>query len=147
LNLQNDMENKLRKEGYKFTKQRKSILEVFLRERKSLLSLQQIYEKVKEKYPTVDFSTIYRNIELLVNLDIIHKIYTGKPYGSYKLKELNKHHHHIICIDCGKAEVIEFCPLGLLESQLKKKNFLPMEHNFEVFGYCAECKVKKGELL
>ena len=101
------MENKLRK-GAINLQSKKIYIGGFLR--KKVLSLQQIYEKVKEKYPTVDFSTIYRNIELLVNLDIIHKIYTGKPYGSYKLKELNKHHHHIICIDCGKAEVIEFCP-------------------------------------
>lgn len=143
MNTLKSIEKTLRKQGYKITKQRKSILEVFLRERDNLLNAQQIYNRVKEIYPTIDFSTVYRNIELLVDRDIIHRINTGKPYGSYKLKEQKEHHHHIICKDCGRTEIIEFCPFKQMEEQLMGKDFVPTEHSFEVFGYCAKCKHKR----
>lgn len=147
MSRQNYIEEILKEEGYRITNQRKAIIDVFLRERRNLLNAQQIHEKVVETYPKVDFSTVYRNIEILVDLDIIHKINTGRSYGSYKLKELKKHHHHIICNDCGRTEVIDFCPFELLGNLLNEKGFLPIEHNFEVFGYCARCRGKRGNLI
>lgn len=143
MNTQKNIEKTLREQGYKITKQRKSILKVFLKEKDNLLNAQQIHNRVKEIYPTIDFSTVYRNIELLVDRDIIHRINTDKSYGSYKLKEQKEHHHHIICKDCGRTEAIEFCPFKQMEGQLREKDFLPTEHSFEVFGYCAKCKHKR----
>lgn len=142
MNIQKDFEQTLREQGYKITKQRRLIIGVFLKDKHKLFNAQQIYNKVKKNYPSVDFSTIYRNIELLAEKDMIHKINTGESYACYKFKEKNQHHHHIICKNCGKTEVIEFCPFKEMEEQLKEKDFITTEHSFEVFGYCANCKQK-----
>lgn len=143
MNTLEDIEKRLREKGYKITNQRKFILEVFLEFQDSLLSAQKIYEKVQKVYPGLNFSTVYRNLELLEEVDIIHKIHTGEDHSTYKLRELKKHHHHFICKDCGKTEVIEFCPLKQMEEQLKLKQLIPLEHHFEIFGYCEKCSVNE----
>lgn len=131
--------------GYKITNQRKSIIEVFIQSHDNLLSAQEVYERVLKTYPGLNFSTIYRNLEVLERIEIIHKILTGENHGLYKLKEENAHHHHFICKDCGKTEVIQYCPFHELEEKLREKNLLPTEHHFEIFGFCEKCIHKKGE--
>ncbi len=134
---------KLRENGYRITKQRQYILEAFIQQQENILTAQQIYEKVLKKNSRVNFSTVYRNIEILEETEIIHKIPTEKGYGCYKLNEEEQHHHHFICKDCGKTEVIDFCPLKQMEEQFKEKEFFPTEHSFEIFGYCNKCKKKR----
>ena len=102
-------------------------------------SAQQIYERVIDHNPRVNFSTVYRNIEILEDLGILHRIHTGEGYGNFKLNEQNRHHHHFICKLCGKTEAIDFCPLNQLEETLRDRNFIPTEHHFEIFGYCQKC--------
>lgn len=143
MNTLDQIEETLREKGYRITNQRKAILKVFLCQRDNFLSAQQIYEAVLKIDPGVNFSTVYRNIEILEQGNIIHKIYTDEGHSSYKLNEEEKHHHHFICKHCGKTEVIDFCPLQEMEEKLKEKDFFPMEHNFEIFGYCKQCKIKR----
>lgn len=143
MNTLDQIEETLREKGYRITNQRKAILKVFLRQRDNFLSAHQIYEAVLKIDPGVNFSTVYRNIEILEQGNIIHKIYTDEGHSSYKLNEEEKHHHHFICKHCGKTEVIDFCPLQEMEEKLKEKDFFHMEHNFEIFGYCKQCKIKK----
>ena len=138
MDAQARIEDRLRKEGYRITNQRRNILQVLLRERENILSAQQIYERVIDHNPRVNFSTVYRNIEILEDLGILHRIHTGEGYGNFKLNEQNRHHHHFICKLCGKTEAIDFCPLKQLEETLGPK-FYTTEHHFEIFGYC--CKI------
>ncbi len=139
MDAQARIEDRLRKEGYRITNQRRNILQVLLRERENILSAQQIYERVIDHNPRVNFSTVYRNIEILEDLGILHRIHTGEGYGNFKLNEQNRHHHHFICKLCGKTEAIDFCPLKQLEETLRDRNFIPTEHHFEIFGYCQKC--------
>lgn len=145
MNIQRYVEEKLREQGYKITRQRKGIIEVFSKNPKQLLNVQQVYDKVKKNHPSIDFSTVYRNIELLEEQEMIHKINIGQAYACYKFKETSQHHHHMICKKCGKTEIITFCPFQQVEEQFQGQGFLPTEHNFEVLGYCAncQCKIKK----
>ncbi len=143
LNTLGEIEEKLREKGYRITKQRQSIVRVFIQEQENILTAQEIYERVLKIDSRVNFSTVYRNIEILEEIGIIHRIFTGEGCGCYKLNEEKEHHHHFICKNCGKTEVIDFCPLKEMEEQLEKKNFVPTEHSFEIFGYCDKCNAKR----
>ncbi|NLK21867.1 MAG: transcriptional repressor [Epulopiscium sp.] len=133
------MKDSLRQRGYKLTNQRKAILEVLASYKGHVLSAEQIYEKTKEKYPKTNFSTIYRNLEILEKTEFIHRINMNGRASKYKVICNHGHHHHVICKDCGKSEIIDFCPLENIDKKLVNKDFILTDHNFELYGYCKKC--------
>ena len=74
----------LRDKGYKLTEQRKLIIEVF-NERPGHYTAQEILDLVREKLEGINFSTIYRNLELLSSLDIINKMHLESGISHYEL--------------------------------------------------------------
>lgn len=139
------VEEILKKAGLKLTTQRRAIIEVFMDYNDHVLTAEQIYEKTKEKHPTMNFSTVYRNLEILERINIIHKITMQNQASKYQLLHYGKHHHHFICKDCGKSEIIDFCPLRILNTELVNKNFVLTDHCFELYGYCNDCMANKSE--
>ncbi|WP_026894419.1 Fur family transcriptional regulator [Clostridiisalibacter paucivorans] len=135
-----DLEQKLKDNGYKTTKQRRAILQVLYENVQRFISAEDIYNKTKEKFNTTNFSTVYRNLEILERLGIIHKTNIEDGISVYELICHREHHHHIICKKCGKTEIIDFCPFENIEHILDDKGFEATEHKFEVYGYCSKCK-------
>jgi Fe2+ or Zn2+ uptake regulation protein len=137
------VKNKLRENGYKLTNQRKAIIEVLFEHRGKFLTAEEIYTKTKEKYSQTNFSTVYRNLDILECTDIIHKTNITEGASIYELSCNDEHHHHIICKGCGKTEAIEFCPFDEIFNKVETKNFTLTEHRFELYGYCNDCESKK----
>ena len=132
----------LKNSGYKLTNQRKAILEVLFDHQNILISAEEIYIKTKTIYAQTNFSTIYRNLEIFVNLNLIHKTSIHDEAYSYGLICQDAHHHHIICKGCGRTEVIDFCPLEEIQKKTPHKNFALTDHKFELYGYCMNCQKK-----
>lgn len=137
------IEEVLREKGYKLTEQRRLIIEVF-NEKPGHYTAQEILGLVREKLEGINFSTIYRNLELLSTLEIINKMNIESGISHYELCGLS-HHHHIICKECGDMKEIDICPYGSLgEEQLKSMGFRATDHKFEIYGYCSKCSRTKG---
>ncbi|MBM7583085.1 Fe2+ or Zn2+ uptake regulation protein [Caldicoprobacter guelmensis] len=135
------MENKselmerLKQKGYKLTKQRQAILDAFMRIGEPLVTAQHIFEKVIEVNPGINFSTVYRNLDILVQEGMVRKIMFDQGAAYYELMD-GSHHHHLICKRCGKIQCVDYCPL---DDMPIKEGFVPIDHSFEVFGFCKEC--------
>ncbi len=127
---------KLRKRGYKITRQREAILKVLSDGEHQLLTPQEIFEKVQKKAWCADTSTIYRNLEMLLQEGIVRKIKLNRDAACYELNIREKHHHHLVCTKCGNIQTTDFCPLDRLQDE---DGFVPIEHRFEVYGYCRDC--------
>lgn len=136
----NQIEQRLKNHGYKLTHQRKAIIDVLVEHKGHFLSAEEIYLKSKEKCSQTNFSTIYRNLEILVNTNIIHKTQVKEGTFSYELVCSDEHHHHLICKGCGKTEAIDFCPIEDLKKTFQPKNFTLTDHKFELYGYCHQCQ-------
>ncbi|MGB2102620.1 MAG: Fur family transcriptional regulator [Porticoccaceae bacterium] len=101
--------------------------------------LQQQLTKVSDK--PVAPPTIYRAIEFLVNLGLVHRIpslnaYVGCPFP-------NSEHSNIflICKECNTvAEIAESRVNSLLESLCDKVDFKPETQTIEIFGCCPNCE-------
>ena len=131
----------LKERGYKFTEQRKAIIEV-IGKKGEHYNASEIFERVGKKIPDVSFSTIYRNIELLLGLGILKKISIEEGLNHFELASKD-HHHHIICKSCGYVKEIDLCPYKDIEKKrLDEIGFEPMEHKFEIYGLCKKCKNK-----
>lgn len=129
-----------RKNGYKITPQRQEILKAFLGNNNYPLSADEVHQKVIQKFPNISLDTVYRNLNILLELEIIGKL---NFLGNKCLYELNtdEHHHHLVCLKCGNAEAIDICPFKLLdlEKLQQDKQFTVKKHNFNLFGYCRQC--------
>jgi len=139
--------DQLQKNGYKITPQRQEILETFMGYEGNLLqSAEDIYRKVVERCPNISLDTVYRNLNVLQELEIINKLILQDGKSRYELNS-GKHYHHLICLKCGAAEAIDFCPFELLDREKieAEKRFEIRKHSFEVFGYCNLCRKKPPE--
>lgn len=94
---------------------------------------------------SVDRVSVYRNLELFEKLGIVHRIYVGWKYKLELSDMFVSHHHHLSCLDCGKITDIEDEKHidEFIERVAAKSGFTPRRHQFEVDGYCKECKNKK----
>ena len=83
-----------------YSKQREIILEV-IKNNRTHPTAEEIYILVTKKEPKISRSTVYRNINILVEKGIIEKITiaTGPDRYDYLYEE----HYHAICKVCGKA--------------------------------------------
>jgi Fe2+ or Zn2+ uptake regulation protein len=135
----------LRDEGYKLTEQRRLIIEVF-NESPGLHTAQEIFNLARKKHQGINFSTIYRNLELLCTLEVIKKLYMDSGTSHYELCGM-KHHHYIICKSCGDTKEIDICPYANMEEeQLSAIGFSATDHKFEIYGYCSKCSLLKKQV-
>jgi Fe2+ or Zn2+ uptake regulation protein len=137
-----ELTEQLKQRGYKLTKQRKAILGVFKEMEKPLATAQYIFEKVVKIYPGTNFSTVYRNLDILVQEGLMRKVTFEQGASYYELID-DEHHHHLICKGCGKIQCIDYCPVKDISF---KDGFTPIEHRLEIFGFCKEC-LKNAQIL
>lgn len=137
------------KYGCRITKAREAILNV-LSETSKHLSAEDIYLKVYGIYPNIGLTTVYRTLELLVQMGLIAKFDFGDDRARYELLEgpiCKAHHHHLVCTNCGRVidytdfidEEVEL--LTRTEKVLSKKfNFKITNHLIQFYGLCDRCK-------
>ena len=100
----------LKEKGLKVTNQRLLVLEVLAAHRDRHMTAEDIYELVKEDYPEIGLATIYRTVQLLLEMQLVDKINLDDGCVRYEIGEANDgegephhHHHHLICKTCGKV--------------------------------------------
>lgn len=122
--------------GYKATGKRKKILELLYREDK-YLSAREIGDRLKQSYPNISPDTIYRNLHTFVDLEVLEQTELNGEKLFRSNCEVDHHHHHFICTECGKTREIDHCPMDIFETQLPGCKI--MSHRFELFGKCEDC--------
>lgn len=130
---------RLKVNGYKLTPQRKQILETLL-SLGARASARDVHRMIRQKTPSVSLDTVYRNLRLLVEIGLVHQI-SVQSGAVFELADEQRHHHHLVCVDCEKIICIPYCP----ESQSYKchaeaAGFSVLGHTFEIYGRCAKCR-------
>ena len=101
----------------------------------------ELYLRLRKKGSAVSKASIYRNIPLIMECDLIREAWHEDGHMHYEPFFGHGHHCHLRCVQCGK--VIEFVEKELknLENRLAKKyDFRIVEHRLEVSGYCSDCQ-------
>lgn len=138
-----EIKQQLKQKGYKLTTQRRIILDSIIDNQDKHLSIEEIYNIVKEKMPEIGLATVYRTIMLLNDLKVLNKIDLDDGCSRFELSSDEKahNHHHLICIKCGKVEEAEDDLLEALENQIEEKNgFKVINHIVKFYGICKDCK-------
>ncbi len=137
------IKEKLRKEGYKLTRQRRAILKVIIDNHDEHLSSDDVYNIVREKYPDLGIATVYRTLQLFEKLNIVYKLNFDDGCSRYEINtgSDHHHHHHLICLSCGKVAEVKLDLLDSLEAEIEnQEEFTIVDHNVKFYGYCSECK-------
>ena len=137
-----DICEKLKDREYKLTPQRQIILKAFIEKDRRHLSAEELYSIVKESYPEIGLATVYRTLDLLAELEILQKMDFGDGKARFELNDEDvHHHHHLICLSCGKVQEFDLDLLDLLEERINKNTgFDIINHRLKVYGYCSDCQ-------
>lgn len=133
----------LQKLGYRLTPQRLMTLAA-LEAGEDHLTAEEVYAHVRTRYPHVNLSTIYRNLELLQWLGLVTETDLGGGQVKYHLAEKG-HHHHLVCRRCGTTlELGEEVFLPVREAILREQGFRAELSHFAIFGRCRQCQEREG---
>jgi len=123
---------KIKNAGVKFTRPRKLVLDV-LKAAKQPVSIKEIHKRIRKN---ADLASVYRTIHLFEELNIVREVPLGEGYQRYELIEEGRHHHYILCVECGRLEDIDVCLLDRVE---KTTNYKILTHSMEFRGICHNC--------
>jgi len=128
--------------GYKLTPQRRLIADIIKDHEGEHLSIDEIFELVKDVNEDIGLATVYRTITILVQIGLVLKINFDDSFSRYEFNNnMERHvHHHLICLLCGSVKGIDDDLLGDVESKIsEKENFVIKDHMVKFYGYCNNC--------
>ena len=125
--------------GYRLTPQRLIIL-TELQKNGDHISAEDVYKKVRRRYPTINISTIYRTLELLEQLNLVTSTDMGDDTKQYHYIESSKH-HHLVCKSCGDIMELSGSHLQPLKDVLYKEyKFTTNMNHLVIYGTCRRCQ-------
>jgi Fur family ferric uptake transcriptional regulator len=130
--------------GMRMTQQRNMILD-YLLGADHHVTMEEIYSALKKF--GVGKVTVFRALKMLEECKLVDRVTStdGKP--RYEVKYDRPHHDHLICVECGAIQEIQWPQIERIqEKTCKDLGFLPIYHRHEVFGRCKNCQKKAASL-
>ena len=135
--------DKIRENGLKVTPLRKALIKLFI-DQDSHMTPEDTWFKLKSKFKQCGLPSVYRNLENLADCGILARIqqFDNKKHYGLCTSGKNRHHHHIVCISCGKVDTISECAIP---GKKRIKGFRIIDHYLQVNGICEDCSsMSKG---
>jgi len=124
------LSEQLKKKGYHYTPIRKQVI-AWIEKKKGIFSAKEILLDVP-----LDKVSVYRTLDLLKRLDIIHSVSLLHGEEHFELHG-EDHHHHIVCQGCEKTACVD-----CIVPQKKIPGFLNIHHSYILTGTCSVCVAK-----
>jgi len=136
-------QGRFRGAGYRLTVPREAILDVLSKTQRHL-SAEDIYLAVHKGYPAVGLTTVYRTLELLAQMGMVFKFDFGDGRARYELSigpKGTRHHHHLVCQQCGAIIDVDESTLARLQDVLLARyDFRASLRHVAIFGLCSNCR-------
>lgn len=129
--------------GLNTTQQRISIAKIFF-SMKGHYSLEDIYEKINKRMPSIGQTTVYRTIKLLCEVGLAEELQVGDGVARYEMASDKEHHDHLVCKECGKTVEFNLPDVEKIQQELAEScGFTLLEHHHLLIGICDECSQGK----
>ena len=106
----------------------------FLSNNRGHYSAEDIYQILKEEYPSLSIATVYNNMSLFASLGIVQELRIEKDKVIYDTHV--EPHDHFLCLKCGRIYDIEIKDRKLPE---KVDGHIVHSAHTYYFGICKEC--------
>lgn len=142
-----NMEGHFREHGFRLTVPRQIILGI-LEENEDFLTAEDLYLQVHERHPGIGLATVYRTLQLLVEIGAVARIETGEGKARFKLAgaEEKSRSLFLICTNCYRNIALNSLPedqqqlLERLEKNIEAVNgFQARQSVVHIYGLCSEC--------
>lgn len=129
----------LRSRGLRATAERRALIrEIFAQH--GHIDADFILEAVHSRGLTISRATVYRNLDLLVQAGLAHKVrLNGRSY-LYEHLHSGQRHDHMACRSCGR--MVEFVSPGitaLLSEICRAHGFEGRQNQLQILGLCRSC--------
>ena len=102
------------------------------------LTVEQIFQKLREIHPQVVLATVYNNLNRLLEEELIRKVSVeGMPDRYDRMKK----HDHLVCRRCGKLSDITL--EDLTASMKKQLGDDVLYYDLKVYYVCPACREKE----
>ena len=116
------------------------------------MTAEDIYELVKVDYPEIGLATVYRTVQLLLELQLVDRINLDDGCVRYEIgtdrrrgKGKGNHHHHLYVKVVERYGLFEDDLLEELESYIERKtDFHVLDHELKFYGQCKECAERES---
>lgn len=131
--------DELRSAGHRLTAPRQHILAV-IRASDGHITADQILKRVRARYASINKSSVYRTLDLLTRLNLVHLTDLGNGRIEYEMHQ-HPHHHHLLCRQCGSMSEASAQAFDSLEASLSKEyGFSADLEHFAIYGLCSKCR-------
>ncbi len=133
---------RLEMRGHRITPRRRRILDAVLAQPAHFT-----VDDVLQSAAGVGRATVFRTIKMLLDLNVLCRVLLEDGTLHYRVSTRG-HHHHLVCIDCGRVEDFTTCDVASLVRQLAQATDYAIEgHWLEVYGRCRTCRLlRKAEV-
>ena len=134
----------LAEKNLKQTKQRKTIVEGFLR-LKGHLSAEDLHAQINKEGHQIGLATIYRTLNLLKEAQLADQKQFADGKSVFEVLSPDTHHDHLICLSCRKIVEFENEEIEALQRKVASQyKFSLVDHTLDLFGYCEPCQAKRS---
>lgn len=138
--------SRLRHMGQRFTHGRRALVEALTRADRPVT-----IDEILRAEPRLPQSSTYRNLALLQQAGVVHRVSTDHEFARFELAEdlTDRHHHHLVCESCGTIEDVEIpsrldrSVRGALDELAHTVGFRVTSHRVDAFGLCARCAAER----
>ncbi|HKZ17544.1 MAG TPA: transcriptional repressor [Geobacteraceae bacterium] len=129
--------------GLKSTRQRDIILDGFL-STDDHMSIEELYLKLRAKYPNIGYATVYRTLKLFAESGIAREIQFGDGQTRYEHAAEGEHHDHLVCTRCGEVQEFSNEAIEKLQDKIAEDHgYLVHTHKLELYGICSKCRKRE----
>lgn len=136
------MAESLRRVDQRYTKGRRELIEALARGGRPLTASELVATT-----PALPQSTAYRNLAMLGQAGVVHRVLGSDDFARYELSEglTGDHHHHLVCLGCGAVEDfsaparLERSMASLIDEVSGARRFRVETHRLDLYGTCAAC--------
>ncbi|HLC29595.1 MAG TPA: Fur family transcriptional regulator [Dehalococcoidia bacterium] len=134
----------LRERGYRVTLQREIILQA-LETLSGHVTADAIYGQIRERYPQVNISTVYRTLELIEVAGLASHTHFDDGVAKWHLDQ-ERSHQHLACRHCGREFELDQDVVEPLARELQARyGFQADLPHFAIVGMCRDCAEANGQ--
>lgn len=131
------LDHEVRSRGLRLTAQRQLVLAAV----RDLghATPEEVAAHVRRQHPSINLSTVYRNLETLENAGLLIHTHLGHGGATFHAAE-DAEHVHLVCGQCGSVKEADLDATRELVERLQSEHgFATDVRHFAIYGTCSEC--------
>ena len=127
---------RLNEAGFRAGAARQQVIELLGGESCAVTALE-----IDRRLPSVGRASVYRTLEQLEQLELVHRVDVGGESVAYERSDPTEHHHHMVCIRCGRLVPFEDQALErAIHAVGERAEFEVTAHDVLLRGVCPRCQ-------